>query len=396
MSLGKTLHTDMISSLDILRITGISRATLNNYIRLGLLPKPLVGKPRTPEMRARQVGYFPSDVLFILEQVHALKKAGKTIPEISALLGPDIPPPKLRALQATPRPRRKSEDPGSSRALQAELFPEMGVLSGPDESSAAAAPPIETLSASPAPQWTAFCVLSARIENFPFLRSALPPEEFFECVRLFRKDVDAAVTAAPVTHAMHGPDGILFFFIRKDDESYLTDAIRFSLELRRIAQGMNAVWQRRKRWSKSIDLNIGVVDTADWLERLEAGSNLDLCVSGTGVEQARSLCDFAHSGSIWTTKTLLSRLHPADRAGLRYGIRLKSGSGEIRTEQVYARILDLYPPGDPNILRFQEIASIPITEIIGEVVPPGEHPAFRPGRIKNLPSSSIIDSKAGK
>ena len=34
-----------ISSVDLLNRTGLSRATLNNYIKAGMLPRPVVKKP---------------------------------------------------------------------------------------------------------------------------------------------------------------------------------------------------------------------------------------------------------------------------------------------------------------------------------------------------------------
>ena len=46
----------LISSKEILELKGISRATLNNYVKMGILPRPVV---RTPfdEMRGiRKIG----------------------------------------------------------------------------------------------------------------------------------------------------------------------------------------------------------------------------------------------------------------------------------------------------------------------------------------------------
>ena len=35
----------MLNSLEVIQASGISRATLNNYIALGLLPRPLIRNP---------------------------------------------------------------------------------------------------------------------------------------------------------------------------------------------------------------------------------------------------------------------------------------------------------------------------------------------------------------
>ena len=76
----------MITSKDIIDKTGISRATLNNYIKFGLLPRPVVGPPRTGERGVKQIGYFPQEVLSCLEQVRHMKSQGKTMEEIVARL----------------------------------------------------------------------------------------------------------------------------------------------------------------------------------------------------------------------------------------------------------------------------------------------------------------------
>ncbi len=82
----------MISSKDLLREAGISRATLNNYIQMGLLPKPEV-KAATANAddggRGTRLGYFPASAVKTLETVARLKKAGMAITDIAAKLAPD-------------------------------------------------------------------------------------------------------------------------------------------------------------------------------------------------------------------------------------------------------------------------------------------------------------------
>lgn len=75
----------MITSKDIISKTGISRATLNNYIKLGILPKPVVGPPRPGDRSVKQIGYFPEEVIARLEKVKLLKEKGNTMNEISRL-----------------------------------------------------------------------------------------------------------------------------------------------------------------------------------------------------------------------------------------------------------------------------------------------------------------------
>ncbi|RJR33762.1 MAG: hypothetical protein C4576_27675 [Desulfobacteraceae bacterium] len=75
-----------ISSKEILDRTGISRATLNNYIRLGILPKPVVQRPKERAGGIKKIGYFPSKVLETIEFVQQMKREGRSIGEISSYL----------------------------------------------------------------------------------------------------------------------------------------------------------------------------------------------------------------------------------------------------------------------------------------------------------------------
>ncbi len=74
----------MLTSKELLGKARISRATLNNYIGLGILPRPIVRKPLDDRERARQLGYFPDDALERIETVRRLKKQGLRITEIAA------------------------------------------------------------------------------------------------------------------------------------------------------------------------------------------------------------------------------------------------------------------------------------------------------------------------
>ena len=81
----------MLTSKQLLNATNISRATLHNYIGLGLLPKPIIGKPGPGEGRARQIGNFPDECLAIVKLIQTLKKEGLTMSEIVNRIKTDKP-----------------------------------------------------------------------------------------------------------------------------------------------------------------------------------------------------------------------------------------------------------------------------------------------------------------
>jgi class 3 adenylate cyclase/DNA-binding transcriptional MerR regulator len=78
----------MLTSKQIIEKTGISRATLNNYISLGLLPRPLVQRAQKDHGRAPRIGYFSDEALERIQAIHQMKKEGLTMSQISEYFNP--------------------------------------------------------------------------------------------------------------------------------------------------------------------------------------------------------------------------------------------------------------------------------------------------------------------
>ncbi|MBU3626753.1 hypothetical protein ICN48_10970 [Polynucleobacter sp. JS-Safj-400b-B2] len=80
----------MISSKTLIDQTGISRATLNNYIQLGILPKPVVqslsADTDAEAGGARVLGYFPDDSLERVQAVQILKGQGLSMAQVAERL----------------------------------------------------------------------------------------------------------------------------------------------------------------------------------------------------------------------------------------------------------------------------------------------------------------------
>jgi adenylate cyclase len=78
----------MISSKALIDQTGISRATLNNYIQFGILPKPDVQSlsASADEGGARVLGFFPDDALERVQAVQILKSQGLSMAQVAERL----------------------------------------------------------------------------------------------------------------------------------------------------------------------------------------------------------------------------------------------------------------------------------------------------------------------
>ena len=74
----------MLTSRGVMARTGISRATLNNYIALGILPRPIVGVAGPGAGSVRRIGYFEDQVVERVEEVQRLKRQGLAMTDIAA------------------------------------------------------------------------------------------------------------------------------------------------------------------------------------------------------------------------------------------------------------------------------------------------------------------------
>jgi len=83
-------ESNLITSKEIIEKTGISRATLNNYIKMGILPKPIVRRPGPEQKGVKQIGYFPLSVLEAILKVKLLKQQGNSMDDIAQLFQESI------------------------------------------------------------------------------------------------------------------------------------------------------------------------------------------------------------------------------------------------------------------------------------------------------------------
>jgi DNA-binding transcriptional MerR regulator len=74
---------NLISSKDLLEKTGISRATLNNYIKVGIIPRPIVLGPSKGMRKVSRIGYFPRAAVERIEIVKVLKREGHSMQDIA-------------------------------------------------------------------------------------------------------------------------------------------------------------------------------------------------------------------------------------------------------------------------------------------------------------------------
>lgn len=91
MIMSNSIDENWVTSKEILLKTGISRATLNNYIKMGIIPKPVVKRPTDERKRTKKIGYFPEAVFESIRMVKRLKREGNSMEKIARSFK-DMPP----------------------------------------------------------------------------------------------------------------------------------------------------------------------------------------------------------------------------------------------------------------------------------------------------------------
>lgn len=76
------MESELITSKELLARTDISRATLNNYIKYGILPRPVVRSSPGSREGPTKIGYFPSWVLDRILTVQKMKREGDSMGDI--------------------------------------------------------------------------------------------------------------------------------------------------------------------------------------------------------------------------------------------------------------------------------------------------------------------------
>jgi adenylate cyclase len=91
----------MLTSKQLIDKTGISRATLNNYIARGLLPRPVVSKPENEGRGPRQIGFFPDETIERIQLIQSMKRGGLSMEQIVAQLQETTSAPSATSVPQT-------------------------------------------------------------------------------------------------------------------------------------------------------------------------------------------------------------------------------------------------------------------------------------------------------
>ena len=364
-----------ISSVDLLKRTGLSRATLNNYIKAGILPHPIVKRPNDAiHSRAKRIGYFPDSVLGTLNQIIQYKKEGYPMERIRKIL--------TLKLSSSPSPSKTIEilttsdgvSPSDRGNVSGELFSYLDEKRSdyvptdtPTQGNSVLPPTREMVFQDlfkqriPIPLY--FSILAAHVQDSIRICAEMPPEEYLKLINQIWICVKSSFEKYVGTFGKHAGNGFVYYFFKDRYSNYLMNPICCALELREKMKKLSDEWKQDKGWYENLYLNVGINEGYEFFGKISAAPAVEFITLGDTTHYVLRLSDFARCGSIWTTKNLLIRLDEKERKKIRYGIRRGQPTCDVLKENTFSRIADLLPHDSDKNDMFSDISTMTVAEI---------------------------------
>ncbi len=516
--------SDLITSKEIIEKTVISRATLNNYIKLGILPKPIVGRPRSGRQGVKQIGYFPPESLERILKVKLLKTQGHSISDIAAMFrkdeegtapsGPQAPQQgemggqdsrqsrvkvpmacsagnlsvticdinspaylvnhnfeiewinksaedlifkqKVRSLvdiesrnifrlllnqglgateqswqeiitlnftilqKAIDKDRLSNLFKGMTRSeseLMQGLFesrkpagrdafyhlpvsvvaddhsrktywvhtmtfregiffvflPDEGINSEFLDMFTHREKVINALLKNRMPSLVSLGVLVADLQDSVKISAELLPGQYFELINGLWEVVGPTFERYGGIYGKHAGDGMLYYFIHKNDGNYLMNALDCALEIREVVSEFSRRWRAMKNWNNELFLNTGINEGQEFFGTIRSARNVEFTALGDTINIAGRLSEFARNGAIWTTKNLISKLSQEERETICFGVYQENRNGQMFIRDSFSRISDLVVEDPLHYRHFESFPGLPITLIEKKVIRLTDH-----------------------
>jgi len=215
------------------------------------------------------------------------------------------------------------------------------------------------------PYLTPLAVLVADVQDSVKICAELPPEEYFELINHVWGSMAPLLRKYYGTYGKHVGDGMVYYFFPQPDCDYVFNALACAHEMKEIMRSVSRKWQARKNWDNDLRLNIGLDEGEEWFGTYHTPTHLEFTALGDTINRSARLSDFARQGTVWATKNMLGKLSSKQRARIRYGIRRHPREGgTVVMEASYSRISNLVDLSDSRFGKFQDIAVLPVTEIL--------------------------------
>jgi adenylate cyclase len=215
------------------------------------------------------------------------------------------------------------------------------------------------------PTLVSFSVLVADLQGSVRICAELPPEEYFELINSMWRLLEESFKKFNGIFGKKIGDGVVYYFLKKQDPDYIVNSINCSLEIREKMGRFSIDWKLRKKWYNDLYLNIGINEGQEYFSTTTPSStNIEFTALGDTINYASRLSNLARYGSIMTTKNLMNKLDDESKKDLRFGVVKRVNERDVFVEKVFSQVIDLVKDDETRRERFADIAALPVTEIL--------------------------------
>jgi class 3 adenylate cyclase len=217
------------------------------------------------------------------------------------------------------------------------------------------------------PARVSLCLLVADLQDSDKISAELLPAEYAVLTNNLWESLSVCFDKYGGVYGKHAGDGMLCYFIKKPGIDYVMNSINCALELKKNIKKISSEWKIRNSWIDDIFLNIGISDGQEFLGTIRSTPTVEFTSLGESINYAARLSDFARYGEIWTTKSVIGKLGPEDLNRVRFGVNRKVRERTVFTPNAFSRVIDLIENNNPRLGEFNDIDSLPVTQILEKV-----------------------------
>ncbi len=336
-----------ITSAELQAKTNISRATMNNYIKMGIIPRPVIKKPDEKQIKAKRIGYFHDSALGAINLVKLYKNQGLSMKEI-----------KERFLGEIDRSENRQDQLSRNNKNQ----------SGNEYPS-----DLEETVRSAVPSFVNVAVLSTCLDDSAKIRAELPGDVYLSILIRLRGIVQEVCQNYTRPIRQNSSDKLLWYFVKDRDDGYLANALACAAKIKQRVVDMNRQMKSDQLLLNDIFLNIGIFEGQEHLVVVASPVADEILTAGITGSYAELLCEAGRRGSVLVSKDFINKLDEIQRQRLRYGIRKHIDDSTITIQNTFSRIKDLSFLDKDRYERLEEIQNVAVAEILDF----GEEPTNR-------------------
>lgn len=332
----------MLTSKEILERTGISRATLNNYIAAGLIPRPDVLPPDPEDGDAPRIGYFPEETVQRIETIQRLKREGWSLGRI---LESFSSPGGISAAPASPAVETPVPAPPVvptvASTVQMTETPSRGIVQ-----------------ATESPQVMVVAVLAVTLHDADALWVALSVHDYFALTNEFAADVRRLAIDRGGQVLRVAPHRLVCRFLPGPGRDHLWSALEVSQAARESVLELGTRWKLRRDWDLNIQASLGLCEGESWVS---VAAPDDIQVIGETMADAEEFASCARAGAVLASRTFIARLPSLQRGRVVYGVPASpAAEGSPSRPMTFARLGDIAP----GQALGERLAAMPVTEIV--------------------------------